>query len=350
MLIQIILTTRIFFSSALEFENQIDDIEVRKIDGSIDSTKENMALGTFHAKLNSADEDLWSATYCLRTFLENFLHRVEETPVFIASGAKMSRAMSVVLHTMLDGRISIYLLSGNLSYNAPYSSNLNAILLAEDPETLLRYSPPNLSLLCSRECLTYIVILVKEFKDDRDFLEVSGHLIQSLWTKRVGNVAIFGLIEDVGFVFAKSQYFQSRQSCRPQRPVILGACSIDGPETLQMSRYIFTNIQANKCTLRSRFFTRVPYAYKDRHNIVTGVEGEILRALSKFVNFNYKDRVIFFSKKSTINQQTLLDELLVQGNITYFAYGGIRWKPENDIDFTIPYEVSLIKKLQIFNI
>lgn len=329
MLIQTFLITKILFSLGYRFENQIDD------------TNE---IGSFYGRIDPVDEDLWSAAFCLRKFLENFLHRAEETPLYIATGAEMSHQMNVIFRTMLDGNISVYLLSGNLGYETAYSSSLNAILLAEDPETLLKYTPPNLSLLCSRRCLTFIVILVKKYKNDDEFLEASEKLIQSLWIKKVGNVAITGLVDEE-FIFAKSRFFKSGESCRPQNPVILGACAIDGPEMLQISKVMFANIQANKCILKGRYLPRIPYAFLSSGGTVTGVEGEILRAISKFANFNCKSGVIYEDKQSTM--VTLLDNLLGQGNITSFVYGGIPWNPEKDIDFTIPYDVSLIEKFKV---
>lgn len=292
-----------------------------------------LKLDTVYDKIDPEDRLIWSAAYCIREFLQNFLRRAGETPLFIATEAYMPREMNIILLTMLDGNISTYILSGNLRYNAVYSSSLNAIILADHPRTLMRNTHPNLSLLCSRQCLTYIVVLANRFTDENNFQKNAGKLIQSLWERNIGNVAVMGFVED-SFLFAKSQLFESGTSCRPQEPTILGACAFDGYEVLDISKVLFTNIKANECYLKTLYIPRIPYTLKADLGAVSGVEGEIFNAVSKFVKFDYDSQAI----NSTYLFQDQLDS-----NGTYFVYGGIPWQPNNNIDFTMPYDVSSLK-------
>lgn len=300
-------------------------------------------MGSKHSKVRPEDRIMWNAAFCLREFVERFLSRADQTPFFVATGTFMPRETNLLLTAMFDGNISTYLLAGNLSYNAFYSSSLSAIILADNPDTLIQDTRPNLSLLCSRQCLTYIVILANKYEEGNVFQADTEKLVQSLWKRKIGNVAVAGFVKDK-FLFAKSQRFESGKSCKLQKPAILGACDVDAFEIIDILEILLSNIQANWCTLKTRFIPRVPYAFAADLGKVSGVEGEILEALSKLVKFNYKSSFIYASNHTTFIE--VLEDQLEYGNGVYLVFGGIPRQPDRGVDFTIPYDVRSLKNFK----
>lgn len=292
--------------------------------GFVDEDRELILdIGTVFKKVDKPDQELWSATYCLRSFFTFYLRSIEQTPIFFATNNVLSRKTDLILRTFLDDRISTYLLSRNLSKDAPYSSSLNAVILVDDFDNFKHPDQPDFMLLCSRQCAIYIVILTREYVDEQEFKSQVKKIIVHLWKKKIGNVMVTGLV-DAAFLFSKSRNFKFKESCEPAEPVILGACDSPSPEMLALSQDLFRNIEANWCVLEASYTPRIPYTIAVNDSLVSGVEGEILKAIGSYARFEYSNTVVDNASDNA-----------------YFTYGGIPWKPKGRIDFTIPYDVGL---------
>lgn len=117
--------------------------------------------------------------FYLQTF---YLQRVERTPINLAFEHVISSRYNLITRFILTERIPTYLMSGNLKRGV-WSLNDDAIIFTDSLEYLARSDQANLLLLCSRQCLTYMIILTREYENQQEFKTDVGKLVQVLWKK-----------------------------------------------------------------------------------------------------------------------------------------------------------------------
>lgn len=304
------------------------------------STSDNFVSEVVNVKGNEHLEEVWRATYCLRKFLQNYLHRIEDTPIFLSTSNPISPETNLILRSLTDGVIPAYLLSGKLEPNSVYSSSLETIILTDNPETLGNDTIPNLSFLCSRSCLAYIVILSQQYEDEMEFNDDVKKLIKMLWKRRIANVVAAAIINGM-FLFSRSRNFEPDKPCIPKEPEILGICCFESFDCRELSMSIFSNIEANGCVLNAMIMPRSPYVTLDPvTKNPSGMEEVLMKTISSVVKFRHTP--LGYDMGTFVNSsQTMINTYFKKKKNIFFMYGGLTWNPNTEVDYTLPYDVII---------
>lgn len=296
---------------------------------------------TIREKVYLSYEDVQNASHCLRRVLSISLSRIGRIPFFIATTNLATLKANLILQSLLNGEISIYLLS-RYPRGSNYSSSDRIILFTDNLETLMQNTQPDFTLLCFEQCFTYIVILTREFASAKEFLRDVKNIIKFLWKQKIANVVVVAMVERI-FLFSRSQKFTNNVACEPEDPKFVDACNFDEYQNLKLSQILFENMKTNNCLLKVAVLPREPYIVVGNYGKISGVEGEIFNTISPFIPFRFKSNIAF--KPDYRDLVAIPKNLLSSNKNIFFIAGGIPSIVNEGIDFTIPYDV----RFGIFN-
>lgn len=281
-------------------------------------------------------KNMTAAFTCVKNFLKNELSDCNEMPLLLVTPLNdiSQKTIYVIRELMFD--MPMYLWSEKLDPKGVYRSSLAAIIITENASKFsVEVYDKELVYLCSRKCLTYVLILTDGFKDLEFFEDRADYLIKLLWKKRIANVIIAGYVGPE-FYFAKSSSFESNTLCEPIKPDMMMSC----PQVQRdSSKKLLRQIDSNKCILNTAYFDYQPYVIIDRDSgHISGMETGILKAVCSTLNVQCNMTEIPWNYST--NYEDEVEKRLLYGGGFDLIFGGLSWNPFNDTDYTAPYDVK----------
>ncbi|KAK0163304.1 hypothetical protein PV327_007001 [Microctonus hyperodae] len=282
---------------------------------------------------------------CMNKFIDTFMNEQPSRIVVFSPEVNDADLCRTYLSAIQRIR-SIFILSGNLSRNADYKTSLSALIIVPNYQHI-ENSTANLVNLCGNNC-KFAVILTDIFGDVESFLEEADNLVDALWTKRIANVAILGTDGD-RLLAAKSLAYKPKVFRQPTSPILVGECQRN------QSWKININIYAPMKMVNSR----VHFGFLDREPYITlrnsknkshywGLEVSLLRVIMKKLQLQLRGFKIDWRDGTTVEDE-VKNEFENNSDIDLIA-GGILWDPDDNVDFTTPYDlVQVVWLLPIYN-
>ena len=278
--------------------------------------------------------NLTNGMSCLSSFLSYSLDNAKPISLLISDNDYSSAEYDIVLKSLLESDLSVYLLTGVLDLKYKYSSSPYAIILIDKPGTLEYDKTPELLYLCSDDCLLYIVILTDPYFDEQSFLADATYLVQILFYRKIHNAVIAGSI-DKDFVLAKSIDFRSNEPCNPTEPIIIGnLCEEEGSYD-EIVNIMFRETELNNCIMKVSYFNNEPYVFLS-DGVVSGIEVLILNEISFALNFQLHYVEMYF-ENVTASNDVILSCLKKDSQ---FVIGGLNKESAEYVVYTIFYDVS----------
>ncbi|KAK0087446.1 hypothetical protein PV325_000945 [Microctonus aethiopoides] len=282
---------------------------------------------------------------CVNKFVESFMNdQPSRIVVFLpeVNDADVSRRY---LSTVQKLR-STFILSGNLSRNADYKTSLSALIIVPNYE-FIENSTANLVNLCGNNC-KFAVILTDIFGDVESFLEEADNLVDILWTKRIANVAILGTDGD-RLLAAKSLAYKPNVFRQPSSPILVGECQRN--QSWKINIDIYAPMKMDNSRVHFAFLDREPYiTLRNSKNTSRywGLEVSLLRVIMKRLQLQLRGFQIDWGDGTTVEDE-VRNQFENNSDIDLIA-GGILWDPNDNVDFTTPYDlVQVIWLLPIYN-